>query len=635
MPVTAAVDPVEGIGWPAHLLPDHTPGPPPWQRRDRHLAALAQQAARRGAAEVQLSAADVAALGPESRWAGWAPHLSVCAQIHATSSVQLDEGRFDIVVGAVGRTGAALGGRLLDRLPADRAATAIAGLAQLAPATQGAVVAQVSAPALSLDCDPLGRVPRITGEVLRVGEFGDDTLRVEQLHVIADSRRLYLMHRDGRVVEPMLAHTLAGHTLAPLVRFLAEVTTATFAPVRGFDWGPLAALGWRPRLRVGRIVVAPAAWRLDPAELPARDTAAGQWRAALARLRERENIPRWVHVGDTDHRLRLDLAQELDTHQLRQHLKRAGGPVMVTEAADDHAWGWIDGRAHEILVPLTSTTEPPPRPAMLDRPVRVTGREASLPVSGPVLSALLDCDPRAVTAVVTQRVPRLAAALGTDQLWWLPLRRPHPHLRIRVPTDNPEVAAAALSSWAAQLRRDGLAGALTFDTFRPEIGRYSIGATDPAAAMDAVQAVWAADSATATALLDAAQHDPALDLDAATAASMLDLLSAVLGRDDALAWLINHRELTGTAPISNRDTVIQARTLWLEPPSRLQQVWARRAAALSAYRDQLPEVPDSVLVSLLHLHHVRIHQPDPVGEQARHRIARAVALAARAPKGRA
>jgi hypothetical protein len=67
-------------------------------------------------------------------------------------------------------------------------------------------------------------------------------------------------------------------------------------------------------------------------------------------------------------------------------------------------------------------------------------------------------------------------------------------------------------------------------------------------------------------------------------------------------------------------------------------VWARRAAALSAYRDQLPEVsdsvPDSVLVSLLHLHHVRIHQPDPVSEQARHRIARAVALAARAPKGR-
>jgi thiopeptide-type bacteriocin biosynthesis protein len=185
------------------------------------------------------------------------------------------------------------------------------------------------------------------------------------------------------------------------------------------------------------------------------------------------------------------------------------------------------------------------------------------------------------------------------------------------------------------LRRDGLAGALTFDTFRPEIGRYSIGAADPAAAMDAVQAVWAADSATATALLDAAQPDPALDLDAATAASMLDLLSAGLGRDDALVWLINHRELTGTAPISNRDTVIAARSLWLEPPSRLQQVWARRAAALSAYRGQLSGLPDTVLVSLLHLHHVRIHQPDPAGEQARHRIARAVALAARAPKGRA
>jgi hypothetical protein len=56
------------------------------------------------------------------------------------------------------------------------------------------------------------------------------------------------MHRDGRVVEPMLAHTLAGHALAPLVRFLAEVMTATFAPARGFDWGPTGLKVGTPRV---------------------------------------------------------------------------------------------------------------------------------------------------------------------------------------------------------------------------------------------------------------------------------------------------------------------------------------------------------------------------------------------------
>ena len=633
VPVSAAVDPVEGVGWPEHLLPDHTPDPQPWQRRDRHLAALAQRAARHGATEVHLSAADLTALGAETGWAGWAPHLSVCAQIQATSRAELDYGRFDVVVGAVGRTGAALGGRLLDRLPPPQASDAIEALSTLPPTTHGAIVVQLSAPARQLDCDPLGRAPQVTRELLHVGEFGDGGLRVADLFVVADSRRLYLVDRDERVVEPMVAHTLAGHTLAPLVRFLGEVTTSALGPVRGFDWGPLVGLPWRPRLRVGRIILSPAAWRLDPADLPGRDASPTQWCAALARHREVEGIPEWVHLGDTDHRLRLNLTHDLDTHQLRLHLDRADGPVTVSQAAADEAWGWIDGHAHELLVPLASSTEPAPRPAVLDRLVTVTGREASLPADGPVLSALIDCDPRAIATLVTQRLPQLAEALDTEELWWLPMRQPRPHLRLRLATDDPSAAAARLSSWVAELRQAGLAGALTFDTFRPEVARYSAGAADPAAAMDAVQAVWTADSATAAVLLETARDHPELDPDAATAASLLDLTCAALGRDAGLAWLISHRELTGTAPIGDRGAIARAQTLWRDPPQALRQAWARRADAITAYRDRLGGLPGSVLVSLLHLHHVRVHQPDPAGEQARHRIARAVALAAHAPKG--
>lgn len=633
VPVSAAVDPVEGVGWPEHLLPDHTPDPRPWQRRDRHLAALAQRAARRGAAEVHLTTTDLTTLGAETGWAGWAPHLSVCAQIHATSRAELDGGRFDVVVGAVGRTGAALGGRLLDRLPPPQASDAIEALSRLPPTTHGATMAQLSAPARQLDCDPLGRAPQITRELLRVGEFGDGGLRVADMFVVADSRRLYLVDRDGRVVEPVVAHTLAGHILAPLARFLGEVTTSALGPVRGFDWGPLIELPWRPRLRVGRIILSPAAWRLDPADLPCRDASPTQWCAALARHREVEGIPEWVHLGDTDHRLRLNLTRDLDAHQLRLDLNRADGPVTVSQAATDEAWGWIDGHAHELLVPLASSAEPAPRPAVLDRVVTVTGREASLPAAGPVLSALIDCDPRAIATLVTQRLPRLAEALDTDELWWLPMRQPRPHLRLRLTTGDPGATAARLSSWVAELRQAGLAGALTFDTFRPELARYSAGAADPAAAMHAVQAVWATDSATAAVLLEAARDHPELDLDSATAASLLDLTCAALGRDAGLAWLISHRELTGTAPIRDRGAIAGAQTLWQDPPRALWQAWARRADAITAYRDHLGGLPGAVLMSLLHLHHVRVHQPDPAGEQARHRIARAVALAAHAPKG--
>lgn len=634
VPLGAAVDPVEGVGWPVHLRADHTGERPLWQRRDQHLAALAQRAARGSLDEIDLTPVDLARLGPDVAWEGWAPHLSVCAQIHAASTTDLNAGRFAVVVGAVGRTGAALGGRLLDRLPSPHSTESIGALATLPPTTRGAIVMQLSAPARQLDCDPLGRAPRITRELLRVGEFGDDATRVADLSVVADARRLYLLDRQGRLIEPLVAHPLAGHTLAPLVQFLSEITTSALNPVRGFDWGPLVGLPWRPRLRVGRIVLSPAAWRLDPADLPGPAASPAQWRTALDRHRTAERIPRWVHLGDTDHRLRLDLTRALDTHQLRLHVERTGEPMTLSEAPDDTAWGWIDGHAHELLVPLALSSDPAPRPTVLDRRVSVTGREASLPAEGQVLSALIDCDPRAITILVTQHLPRLIDTLDTDTLWWLPMRQPRPHLRVRLTTDSPGAAATDLGRWVSALRRDSLAGALRFDTFRPELARYGIGAVDPAAAMRAVQAVWAADSAVAAVVLSTAvDQDLDLDLDAATAASLLDLVCAARGPDPGLDWLVRRRDLVGTASITRRGVVSDARTLWQDPPPALRHAWARRAEAVTAYRDHLGGVPSVVLVSLLHLHQVRIHQPDPTGEAARCRIARAVALAARTPKG--
>ena len=58
--------------------------------------------------------------------------------------------------------------------------------------------------------------------------------------------------------------------------------------------------------------------------------------------------------------------------------------------------------------------------------------------------------------------------------------------------------------------------------------------------------------------------------------------------------------------------------------------WARRSAALAAYRDTLTGsgeiAPDSVLAALLHLHHVRMAGITPDTEQVCHHLARAAAL---------
>lgn len=72
------------------------------------------------------------------------------------------------------------------------------------------------------------------------------------------------------------------------------------AQVTAFDWGAAAQLPFLPWLRSGRTVLAPARWRLDTAELPARTPGWERWDAALAEWRTRRRIPRLVYLAEDD-----------------------------------------------------------------------------------------------------------------------------------------------------------------------------------------------------------------------------------------------------------------------------------------------------------------------------------------------
>jgi thiopeptide-type bacteriocin biosynthesis protein len=65
--------------------------------------------------------------------------------------------------------------------------------------------------------------------------------------------------------------------------------------------------------------------------------------------------------------------------------------------------------------------------------------------------------------------------------------------------------------------------------------------------------------------------------------------------------------------------------------------WTARAAAAAAYTARLApaatrHTPETVLGSLLHLHHVRALGPDPRSEAVTYKLARSVALARSAPR---
>ncbi|WP_277350033.1 thiopeptide-type bacteriocin biosynthesis protein [Nonomuraea composti] len=240
-------------------------------------------------------------------------------------------------------------------------------------------------------------------------------------------------------------------------------------------------------------------------------------------------------------------------------------------------------------------------------------------------------------AILTRHLPRLTDALGADAQWWfLRYRDPDHHLSIRLTVAESRLtdATAQVTAWTEQVRRAGLTARVQWDTYLPETARFG-GPT----AMDAAEAYFAADSATALAQLTATASRGGPNLHAVTAASLLDIAAAFLGdAGTAMRWLIRHSRPGASPP----DRIIYDQAVRLAQPGdhaalaehlageQIVSCWARRRQTLADYRDALQEAGTLplavVLPDLLHLHHVRMAGLSPAGERTCLHLARAAAL---------
>ncbi len=636
VPLAEVVDPVAGLGYPEHFGGAADPAAP-LSGRDERLLALAQQAVLDGVREVVLDDAAVRALANPGAEGLVSPHVDVAAEVRAVSLRALEEGRFLVAVTGMGRSAMATGGRFLDVLPYAQREWMRREFTRLPVAVEGAMPAQVSFPPRTLHAQNVLRSPQVLPWLVSMAEHrpaAEDVIGLDDLSVAAGDDRLVLVSMSRRrVVEPTVAHAAAVHAMPLLARFLVELPRALDARLKPFDWGAASCLPFRPALRYGRVLLSAARWRIDPARLPAAAASDGEWSAAWEALRERLRLPRWVQVGSGDQRLRLDLDQAMDRSLVRAHLDaNRGAAVTIVEAAGLEDFGWLSGRAHEIVVPVASTAAPAAAPAAVAARGSWPPPAPAAPVlpgeSG-LLSGSLAVEPSVVELVLRRGLPALFADWPQPPMWWfLRLRRPYSHLRLRLHTDDYGDAAVRVGRWAAGLRQQGLAGDLRLDTYHPETGRYGDGQ-----AMSAAEELFAADSRAAVAQM-AAKYESLLDQQALTAASMIDLAAAMLGsRDGGCEWFVGRPEQGGRAPI-HRSVLRQAVTL--DPaslPELVQREWQERSRAAARYAEALsacggPLIPAGVLTSLLHLHFVRAHGPDEAAEQVTYRLARHIALAA-------
>jgi len=646
VPVTEVVNPDAGLGYPAGYPGSIFPAAAevPSMRDDRLLALAWQTVNDGGDGEINLTEEAICALVDDERLHvdRLPPHVELAVRVYAASVQALKRGEYTLTVAP-----ARAGGTLTSRFTPTTTGSGLENVYRALPvATETALPVQMSFPPAYPHAENICRVPALLPHVLSLGEHrgaGEDEtiVPVSDLAITATADRLHLVSLSRRrVVEPQVFHALAlDKQPPPLARFLAHLPRAFAAGWTVFDWGPHAdRLPYLPRVRYRRSVLTPARWRLTAEELSGGEVGQSEWRQALDQWRDRWSCPSTVDLRDDDRTLRLTLDEPLHAAILQAHLARYGHAVL-TEAATE--FGWFDDHAHEFAVPLVTTRPAAPSPLTRVLPAVTNGDHGHLPGCSDAswLYAKIHTHPERHDEIIAEQLPELLAILDSEAVYWfVRYRSPHEtdHLRLRLRIPGPErhgEYASVVGSWARRLRHDGVIGRLTFDTYLPEVGRYGSGA-----AMEAAEAVFVADSHAVTTAL---RHLPATVVHptALAAISMVNIVSGFLGTDQAMTWLVI-RPAPTTAAAVDRTVVDQAVRLVqggalrdLSPwPARVAEAWRIRAAALAFYRDQLPAHADTdtIVESLLHMHHNRAIGIDPDGEHTCRRIARQVALAWRA-----
>ncbi|MBP0456138.1 lantibiotic dehydratase family protein [Streptomyces bomunensis] len=355
IPVELATDPDGGVGFPAGFTAASEP-PRPMSRRDRLLLELAGTAAIEGSRTVTLTGAmieELQAAGDDPRHV--APHLELAAQVHATTVPTLDRGDFRLRVLTVSRSAGSMTGRFWHLFPGTEAT-----YAKLPTVDPQAELAQLSFHAGRVPADLLTRAPQALPRIVSVGEFrhpDPSVLFPRDLSVtVADGRPQLVESTTGKRLEllaPTAINFLWNNYTPPMARFLGEISRAASPQVTWFDWGAAWTLPFTPALTYRRTILAAARWKLHSRTLPARTVPLPQWGDQLHAWRARFRVPERVLLPKDDQQLPLDLTRHVDLALLRAHLDASSfGIATLHEAPPPDADGWINGRAHSIVVPL-------------------------------------------------------------------------------------------------------------------------------------------------------------------------------------------------------------------------------------------------------------------------------------------
>ncbi|MFC9437654.1 lantibiotic dehydratase [Nocardia sp. NPDC057030] len=553
------LDPARGLGAPAgyswptgdEAAPDQTISRDP--ARIRLLHRLIGNALRDGAVEVELTDAMIDELITDETPAVDVPNsCEITFHVIAPSLDALSAGDFRIVLApspGSHQAGATLA-RFADLLAPDIRATAAAESRAVPVHITDAMRVDLSFMPRSGKAANLTNTMAHSGKRISVGlsdATGIDELALADVAIGATTERMCAVHLPtGREIVPVLDNMISPMTQAPNVsRLLWEISLEGQRLWEPWTWAGLAELPFVPRVRHGRIVLAPAVWRMDVLTgVPERD-----FGAAVRRWRREWRVPKRILAVQMDQRLLFDLTDPAHLELLCDELRKDPAIVAHEVPGDENNYDGIDGHAMEIVVPLSRRDTRPPRTAHGGY-TETERTPAGLGSDWLFLELYLPTSSQ--SDFIRTQLPELAEqahAHGCDRWFFIRYTDPNgAHLRVRFhgePHDLWGGAAQAIGRKLDSLQHSGLIRTHRVNQYDAEVERYG-----GEAAMAAAERVFEADSLAAIRFLNLVE-DPSCEhsLDTFAAASVAALAAAFgrpepsathgdrWGDDAAMAWL--------------------------------------------------------------------------------------------------
>ncbi len=559
VPLLEALDEDRGAGFPRFLnpgastepilskLPFPQPGAPADASRDvAPLLRALRDADRAGSTEIELSKRDIEELEIKER-APLPDAFAISGILAARSLAELDRGRFRLFArNLFGPSGARLLGRFchlspeLDRLVRDH----LAREEELRPE---AVFAEI----VHLPEERLGNIVQRpvlrTHEIPYLGRSGaghDQCIPPGDLWLQASGQRFRLYSkRLGREVIPRIscAHNYGLYRNDSAYRFLCMLQSQGVSSECGFRWRGLDThREFVPRVRFGRLILSLARWTLREDELDElkRATSAEQPEStrfydlaqqAIAHLRERRRLPRYLTLRDGDQRLPVDLDNALSVDSLVASIRNRGEVVFeeMFPAPEELVATSPDGAlAHELVLPFTrreaqssktqgstDSVDSAKTPNRAPLP-RVSLREVERFGPGSNWTyARLYCGTLTAERLLSTELPSFIATLEAEQRIdrWFFIRYTDPdfHIRLRLHSAEPDDRRAVqsqLEELCADWLRSGDMWNIDMGTYCPETNRY--GGPE---ALETAERMFHCDSECALDLIRSTRRDPSGD----------------------------------------------------------------------------------------------------------------------------